>query len=78
MFEFEFSPQNHKLKPFCECNFLLAICLRQERTAMNVMNEKTAESDECKRQRRLQKQREQRRTRLACDKKEQRQRRLQF
>ena len=48
---------------------------------MNGMNEKTPESHECKRQRkrqrRLQKQREQRRTRLACEKKEQRQRRLQ-
>ena len=42
------------------------------------MNEKTPESHECKRQRRLQNQREQRRTRLACEKKEQRPRRLQL
>ena len=44
---------------------------------MNGMNEKTPESYECKRQRRLQKQREQRRTTLACGKKEQRTLRLQ-
>ena len=44
---------------------------------MNGMNEKTPESHECKRQRRRQKQREQRGTRLACEKKEQRTLRLQ-
>ena len=41
------------------------IFLKEERA---VMNEKTPESYECKGQRRLQKQREQRRTRLTCEK----------
>ena len=34
---------------------------------MNEMNEKTPESHECKRELRLQKQREQREARLACE-----------
>ena len=49
---------------FCEYN-VLATFLKQERATMNGMNEK---SHKCKRQRCLQKQWEQRRTSLACEK----------
>ena len=45
---------------------------------MNGMNEKAPESHECERKLRLQRQREQRRARLARETKEQRQRRLQL
>ena len=45
---------------------------------MKGVNEKTPESHEYKRQLRLEKQREQSRVRLACETKEQRQRRLQL
>ena len=62
---------------FCEYNFPLAICLKQKRTPMNGMNERTLESHECKRQLHLQKQCEQSWARLACETKEQRQRKLQ-
>ena len=53
---------------FFEYNFLRAIYFKQKRTAMNEMNKKTRESHECKRQGRVQKEREQRRTTLACEK----------
>ena len=63
---------------FCEYDFLLAICFKQECTAINGRNETTPESHECKWQCRLQKLREQWRRWLACEKKEQCQRRLQL
>ena len=52
--------------------------LKQKRTLMTDMNERTPESHECKRQLRLHKQREQRRARLASETKEQREQRLQL
>ena len=58
--------------------FLCEIALKQKRTVMTEMNEKTPESYEWKRQLRLQKQREQRRAGLASETKEQRERRLQL
>ena len=41
-------------------DFLLTICLKQERIAINRVSEKTPKSHDCKRERRLQKQQEQR------------------
>ena len=65
-------------KIFRGVQFLCEISLKQKRTVMTDMNEKTPESHECKRQLRLQKQHEQRRARLASETKEQRERRLQL
>ena len=60
---------------FCEYDFLLAISLQNR--AMNGMNEKIQESHECKRQLRLQRQRE-KLARLDCDTKDQCERTLQL
>ena len=57
------------IEQFCEYHMLLPICFKQEPTGMNGMNKKTPESHECKRQRRLQKQHKQKRTRLVSEKK---------
>ena len=63
---------------FSDYNFILVIFLKQTRTAMNGLNEKTPEAHEFRRKVRLQKQREQSRARLACETKEQLERRLHF
>ena len=73
-----FDDKNLSRIELLQVQFLCNISLKQKRTVLTDMNEKTPESHECKCQLRLQKQREQRRARLALETKEQRERRLQL